>query len=466
MPHLNKSNNSTSKNPKSNVSSVSLPHSNSRAIAALAVDLVLRKGRNLERALREVAVSGISARDKSQIAALSFGALRWHHRHRLIIAKLLQRPLRAKDKILEALLSVGLFQLSDARQPEYAAVSATVEASRHLNKARAAGLVNAALRRFQRERDAIMDIVLDQDEGRFSHPQWLIDHIRADWPETWQEILNAMLEHPPFWIRVNHQKSSRDDYAVRLNDELGISAVPLPGFDDALRLARPVAVAKLPGFSEGVVSVQDAASQLAAVLLAPEPGMRVLDACAAPGGKATHLLERAHGRLQIVAVDEDSDRNILVQNNLDRLGYGAEVITADAQVPESWWDGNLFDRILIDAPCSATGVIRRHPDIKFLRRDRDIPVLVDRQINMLQKLWPLLKPGGRLLYATCSLLTEENTGVVSRFLAQHTQAREIRPLQGHVLKVGLDRTNVGYQLLPGPAGTDGFYYALMEKTVV
>jgi 16S rRNA (cytosine967-C5)-methyltransferase len=432
----------------------------------LAVDLVLRKGHTLERALREVVAAGGSSRDKSQIAALSFGALRWHHRHRLIIAGLLQRPLRARDKILESLLSVGLFQLSDARQPEYAAVSATVEASRHLNKPRAAGLINAALRRFQRERDTIMGMVLEQDEGRYSCPQWFIDRLRKDWPESWSEILTTMLEHPPFWIRVNSQKSSRDEYASRLNDELAVGAITLPGFQDALRLEHPLLVTKLPGFSDGVVSVQDAASQLAADLLAPEKDMRVLDACAAPGGKATHLLERARGRLNLVAVDVDPDRNALLQNNLERLGFSAEVITADVQLTESWSDGDLFDRILIDAPCSATGVIRRHPDIKFLRRAGDIPVLADRQLNMLAKLWPLLKPGGRLLYATCSLLKEENAGVVSRFLSQQTAAREIRPLHGQVLKVGLDRPGLGYQLLPGPSETDGFYYALMEKTAV
>jgi len=379
---------------------------------------------------------------------------------------LLQRPLRARDKILESLLSVGLFQLNDARQPEYAAVSATVEASRHLNRSRAAGLINAVLRRFQRERETIMGMVLEQDEGRYSHPQWIIDRLREDWPEYWSEILTAMLEHPPFWIRVNSHKSSRDNYALRLDNELGITAVTLPGFADALRLERPVMVTELPGFADGVVSVQDAASQLAADLLAPQPGMRVLDACAAPGGKATHLLERTRGQLNLVAVDTDPDRNALLQNNFDRLGYGAEVIAADVQSTESWSDGHLFDRILIDAPCSATGVIRRHPDIKFLRRARDIPMLAHRQLDMLNKLWPLLKPGGRLLYATCSLLMEENAGVVSRFLAQQMAAREIRPLQGQVLKMGLDRTNVGYQLLPGPAETDGFYYALMEKTAV
>lgn len=410
--------------------------------------------------------SGMSARDISQVKALSFGAVRWHHRHRLIIARLLERPLRARDKVLEALLSVGLFQLTDARQPEYAAVSATVDASRYLRKSRAAGLVNAALRRFQRERDAILATVLDEDEGQYSHPQWFIDRLRKDWPAQWSEVLRKMLEHPPFWIRVNRGHCSLHDYAVRLEEELQIGVTTLPGIDAALCLDRPVAATALPGFSDGQVYVQDAASQLAAVLLDPGPGMRVLDACAAPGGKATHLLERSGGQIRLVAVDLDRERNKLMQSNLDRAGFGAQVLTADVQQTESWFDGELFDRILIDAPCSATGVIRRHPDIKFLRRAADIAPLANRQRNMLNKLWPLLKPGGRLLYATCSLLEEENADVVSKFLAQQSDAREIRSLHEQGLTMAADFAGPGYQLLPGSAETDGFYYALMERLAV
>lgn len=443
-----------------------MPHSNTRAIAALAVDIVLRNGRTLDNALRDVLVSGMSARDVSQVKALSFGAVRWHHRHRLIIARLLQRPLRGRDKVLEALLSVGLFQLHDTRQPDYAAVSATVEATKHLKKSRATGLVNAALRRYQRERDVILQAVMEEDEGRYSHPQWFIDCLRADWPEHWREVLTKTLEHPPFWIRVNRQLSARDDYAARLAEKFNINVTTLPGIHDALRLDRPMAVAELPGFSDGQAFVQDAASQLAAELLSPEPGMRVLDACAAPGGKATHMLERTRGQITLIAVDVDKGRNKLLQSNLDRTGFSAQVLTADVRLTESWFDGELFDRILIDAPCSATGVIRRHPDIKFLRRAGDIAVLAKRQSNMLEKLWPLLKPGGQLLYATCSLLVEENSAVVTKFLEQHADAREIRPLNGRVLTIATDCAGPGYQLLPGSADTDGFYYALMERVAV
>jgi len=434
-----------------------------RAAAAVAVDLVLSRGRTLDRALQEAIKHNPPARDMAQIKALAFGALRWHHRHRLIIAELLDRPLRSRDKVLEALLSVGIFQLLSPRQPAYAAVSETVRASRELGRPRAAGLINGSLRRFQRERDTVLKRSMDPDEGRYVHPQWLIDQLRRDWPDRWEVILDAALAHPPLWIRVNAQRTSREAYALRLEEEMDIQAHALPGFRDALRLEAPLTITELPGFAEGVVSVQDAASQLAVDLLAPRPGMRVLDACAAPGGKTGHLLERAGGPLDLVAIDVDSKRNAMLEQNLRRLSYPARVITGDCLCMDQWSDGQLFDRILLDAPCSATGVIRRHPDIKFLRRAGDIPVLARRQRQMLEKLWSALKPGGRLLYATCSVLMEENIEVVSDFLSRHADGREIRPLQGSVLDSIIEMPGPGYQLLPGPADTDGFYYALIER---
>ena len=434
-----------------------------RAAAAEVIDRVLVTGRTLDRAFEEIVDKAWPARDSAQVKAFAYGALRWHHRHRLIIARLLKRRLRARDSVLEALLSVGLFQLIHSRQPSYAAVSATVEASRVLKRAQAAGLINAALRRFEREREALLAAVLEQEEGRFSHPQWFIDRVRRDWPTQWREILEAGLEHPPFWIRVNGQRTTRDDYAQQMRNELDIEPRLLSGFKDGLLLDSALAVTELPGFEQGLVSIQDAASQLAADLLAPEPGMRILDACAAPGGKAGHLLERARGEAELVAVDVDSARIIMLEQNFLRLGQTARIITADAGRPEDWAGGESFDRILVDAPCSATGVIRRHPDIKFLRREADIRLLAKRQHEMLEKLWPLLKPGGRLLYATCSVLEEENVAVVKDFLAGHADAREINPLSGAVLDSVLDLPGPGYQLLPGTADTDGFYYALMER---
>ena len=238
----------------------------------------------------------------------------------------------------------------------------------------------------------------------------------------------------------------------------------MPGFDDALKLDRPVDVSKLPGFAEGEVFIQDVASQLAVELINPEQGMAILDACAAPGGKATHLLERTGGKINLLTVEQDVLRNKMLKENLKRLGYSAETITGDASQPGDWARGHRFDRILVDAPCSSTGVIRRHPDIKFLRREADISSLVERQLALLDALWAKLKPGGRMLYSTCSILKAENTGVVESFLQQHPSAGEIRPLTGPILDVLDSDAGPGYHLLPGAADTDGFYYALMEQS--
>jgi len=433
-----------------------------RAFAALTVDQVIGRGRTLDRAFAEVLRGDLPARECSQIKALAFGALRWHHRHRLIITELLARPLRARDRVLEALLSVGIFELVDARQPGYAVVSAAVDASRQLKRPRAAGLINAALRRFQRDSAELMSHALADETGRFAHPRWLIDAVRVDWPERWPELLTAALERPPMWLRVNAASTNRDEYARRLREEAEVGAEVREGFPDALLLERALPVDALPGFATGDVSVQDAAAQLAAEFLAPAPGMRVLDACAAPGGKAVHLLERAAGGLDLVAVDIDSGRNELLTDNLRRANFSAEVVVADVRDVAAWSGGRRFDRILVDAPCSSTGVIRRHPDIKFLRRPADIAPLSRRQLEILEALWPLLEPNGRLLYATCSILREENDAVVQRFLARHPDAVEVMGL-GPAAPGAAEFAGPGIQLLPGPENTDGFYYALMER---
>lgn len=430
-----------------------------RAMAARAVMAVIEQGATLEAALAAQDTTGLEDRDRAHIQALAFGAVRWHHRHQAIVAELLDRPLRSRDRILEALLSVGLFQLGDPAQPDYAAISSTVGATRLLGQERAAGLVNAALRRYQREAPAILARVMEDAEARHSHPAWMIRQLQQDWPEHWADLLEANQQQPPLWLRVNAMRTTVSEYAARLQDELGISARMLPGAPQALAPAAPVAVTRLPGFADGLVTVQDAASQLAAGLLDPQPGMRVLDACAAPGGKSTHLLEHTRGQIELTALDVSAERLRLVAGNLARLGLEARLQAGDATAPETWWDGRPFDRILIDAPCSATGVIRRHPDIKFLRRATDIPALAARQAQMLGKLRPLLRPGGRLLYSTCSLLRAENSAVVSNFLGAHPEMREL-PLPDH-LPAAAPGPGCGRQLLPGAVDTDGFYYALM-----
>ena len=434
----------------------------------MAVDRVLAGGQSLDAALSEALGEGLSERDQALVRALTYGTLRGHHRHRLILDELLDRPLRSRDRILESLLSVGLFQLIDERQPDYASVSATVDAARKLQRPRAAGLVNASLRRFQREQNIFLPKVLARDEGRYSHPAWLIERLRADWGDRAQQVLTFALAHPPMWLRVNAARARVDEFIEMLRSMHDIGATTLKGFPAAVCPERPLAVDELPGFAEGRVSVQDAAAQLAAEWLDARAGMRVLDACAAPGGKTGHMLERADGRLDVVTVDIDAERNELIASSLERLGYSAQILTADVQATETWTPDvsgeTTFDRILVDVPCSATGVIRRHPDIKFLRRPEDIPALAARQGHILDALWLLLRPGGRMLYATCSVLRAENHDVVADFLVRHPDASEIRSPQIPVPEVVENGPGPGYQLLPGPANTDGFYYALMERS--
>jgi 16S rRNA (cytosine967-C5)-methyltransferase len=429
-----------------------------RALAARAVAAVLVRGQTLEAALNAVLTGGtegdpdirqLEDRDRAQVHALAFGAVRGHHRHQALLQELLDRPLKGDDRLLEGLLSVGLFQLADPDQPDYAAVSATVAATRLLRQERAAGLVNASLRRYQREAPQLLERLRADAGSWHSHPAWLLQQLRTDWPDRWQEIVAANQQHPPFWLRVNRNRASVADYAARVTTELGIGTSLLPGVPDALKLETAVPVQRLPGFAEGLVSVQDAASQLAAPLLAPKPGMRVLDACAAPGGKTTHLLECAGGDLDLTALDISAERLAQVDSNLQRLGHRATLVVGDAADPASWWDGQPFDRILVDAPCTATGVIRRHPDIKLLRRAADVPGFTSRQRLLLKRLWPLLRPGGTLLYATCSLLRAENQELVAGFLA------------AGVARLLPETPAPGLQLLPGDRDTDGFYYALM-----
>lgn len=450
---------------------MSEPGAATRGLAAQAVERVLREGRTLDDALAGLALERLAAPDRSQVRSLAYGALRWHHRHRALLAQLLDRPLPKRERLLEALLSVGLFQLLDETQPDYAAVSATVDATRWLGRPKAAGLVNATLRRLQREREALMANVLQTPEGRYSHPAWLVERLRRDWPDGWQTALEAAQEKPPLWLRVNTARIALADWCARL-DAAGIAYELTSGPGElrsppsAVRLVQPLPVTEIPGFAAGEVTVQDLASQLAARLLAPQPGMRVLDACAAPGGKATHLLELAGNALELTALDVDAARLARVSESLTRLGLAAATVQGDARTPTDWWDGQAFDRILVDAPCSGTGVIRRHPDIKLLRRESDIAPLATRQLEILDACWPLLAAGGRLLYVTCSVLREENTAVLARFLATRRDASLVAPpvpLPAWVVP----QPQGGWQALPGsvagPAATDGLYYALMAK---
>ena len=433
-----------------------------RALASRAVLAVARDGRTLEDALR---AAELSDGQRPAVWSLAFGTIRWFFELEACLGRLVSRPMQDLDPQVRALALVGLYQLTHGDTPEHAAVAETVEAARALGRPRAAGFVNAVLRRFQRERAAILESVRREPPARFAHPGWLIDALKRDWPGGHEALLDAANGHPPMWLRVNLRRSDVVRYAARLREEAGLEADGCAFAPEALRLSRPVDVTKLPGFAEGEVSVQDAAAQLAAHLLDAHPGSRVLDACAAPGGKACHLLERVPSLGRLVALDLDEGRNRRVRENLDRLGLEAEVVTGDACEPSGWWDGQPFDRILLDAPCSGTGVIRRHPDIKLLRKPGDIPAFAARQRRLLGSLWELLAPGGRLLYATCSVLRAENAAVIEAFLRDVPQAAEVTesarlflPGQPPVTGAG-----PGLALPTGAADTDGFYYACLEK---
>ncbi len=425
-----------------------------RAVAAQVLEQVLT-GRSLSD-LMPAALESVVVRDRALLQELCYGTVRWFLRLQGVTRRLLERPLKRRDRVVELLIPVGLYQLLFMRVPAHAAVAETVEAVRVLGRPWAAGLVNGILRRFQREHETLLAEVDNDPELRFAHPRWLTDAVRAAWPEKWQAILDAANAKPPMTLRINRCRIDREAYCKQLQ-QAGVAATPLAAVASALVLERALEVDALPGFAEGLVSVQDAGAQLAAELLDLKPGQRVLDACAAPGGKSGHILELAP-EAELTAVDLDGQRLERVRENLQRLQLKASLYLGDASVPAGEWAAPRYDRILLDVPCSATGVIRRHPDIKLLRRANDIPSLVQRQAQILNNIWPLLKPGGILLYVTCSLLPEENEQQLERFLGQQRDARE-RPIEaawGHA------RT-VGRQTLPGEESMDGFYYAVLCK---
>ncbi len=433
-----------------------------RAMAARCVDYVLADGMSLDSAFAAADLHTLDERAQSFVKALAYGAVRTHFRNAALLELLLDKPIKAKDSVIYALLSVGLFALQESRRPDYAVVSATVSAVDKLGRKRMRGFINAILRRFLRERDSLL-AQLDQDEqARTLHPDWLVDRMQGDWPDAVENVLTANNSQAPMWLRVNQQKLSPDDYLQNLRAADIGATQPLAALPEALLLDEPQPVSNLPGFAAGECSVQDAASQRVAGFLAPQPGDRVLDACAAPGGKTCHLLESFPAIEQVIALDISADRLLRVDDNLNRLHLDALVMEGDALEPAGWWDGQPFDRILIDAPCSAIGVLRRHPDIRLLRMAADIPVLAAIQLRMLHALWPLLKTGGRLLYTTCSILRMENEAVIAAFLAEQSNACEL-PLSADMLPAAAVATAHGLQILPSATGSDGFYYALLEK---
>lgn len=420
-----------------------------RRLAARAVMGVLDGSRALDTVLSELLQPVDDARDRAQARRLSHAVVRdWPALDRLI-GQLVQRPLRGQRRILHFLLAVALRELRDAREPAPAVIHASVAAARAECGRRLTGLVNAVLRTFVRERARFEGELPDTPVIRHGYPGWLIAAIEHDYGPDAAAILNEGNRPPPLWLRVNRRRTDRAAYIERLR-AAGHDAEAVDGFPDGVVLARRTAVSKLPGFAEGLVSVQDGAAQAVVDWLDLADGQRVLDACAAPGGKSAHMLERRD--IDLTALEIDAERLAYVGSGLQRLGLSARLIAGDATHPGDWWDSKRFDRILVDAPCSGTGVIRRHPDIRWLRRRGDIDRLVATQRRILEALWPLLEPNGILVYATCSLLKAENDEQARAFLERHADAR------------GIDNTDApgrparpGRQILPGERGCDGFY---------
>jgi 16S rRNA (cytosine967-C5)-methyltransferase len=434
---------------------LSTPDARGAALDALLA--TLSRGRFLDEALALACASLPAPRERSLARELAYGTCRFWFRLAAIRDHLLERPLKARDADIGAIIALGIYQLEYLRIPAYAGVAASVELARTRGKRWAGGLVNAVLRRFLRERSACLAAVDRDDTARLAHPQWLLDALARAWPAHREAIAHANNSPGPMSLRVNTRRLTREQALARLADA-DIAAHALPFARDGLVLHRPRDVAQIPGFADGDFSVQDEAAQLAADLLDAAPGQRLLDACAAPGGKLAHVLERVPDLGAAHAVERDPARVQRLRETVARLGLDARVITGDAGTPQAWWDGRPYDRILLDAPCTATGVIRRHPDIKLLRVACDPQRMAVAQYALLEAVWPLLARGGRLLYATCSVMPEENSGPVKRLLAAHADATA-PDLQ---MACGVPAPP-GRQILPGEAGMDGFYYALLAK---
>lgn len=426
---------------------------NPRWVASQHLMSVIYQGRSLTEAIQDI--DRLNTPDAALIKDICFGSIRWHYRLSAVLDELLVKPLKKRDKDVECVIRVGLYQLIYQKTPSHAAVNETVTASKALKKKWTKGLINGVLRSFQRKRQVIEETLQNNPIAQYSHPEWMVKHLQQSWPDDWQNLLQAGNERAPMTLRVNLAQHSRDEY-LQLLEQSDIQAKSHSAVKSAIILDKPVAVSQLPGFDKGACSVQDASAQLSGYLLACEPGMRVLDACSAPGGKTGHLLERNES-IVLHAIDNHPERLKRVQQNLDRLGKEAKLIEADAGNIDVWFDGNEYDRILLDAPCSATGVIRRHPDIKLLRKASDIGQVQATQKQLLSKLWGILKPGGQLLYATCSIFPEENETQLAAFVAMHDDAI-VMPIEADWGRP----QEYGRQVLTQPH-MDGFYYALIEK---
>ena len=432
---------------------------NLRALAARCTFAVVDKGRSLADELPQQ-LAKIEGKDKGLLQELCYGVLRHLSELEHDVREFIKKPLTGKQRVGHFLMLVGVYQIKYTRIPDHAAFNETVSACKPLKCDHLKGVINGVLRNFQRQQaakgsdDNKNSSTELPDAITFNHPSWLIKKIQSAYPEQWRDVLNANMQRPPMWLRVNQLHHSVEEYLALLATE-NIAHLLVDEKSGAIRLTEAIDVNKLPGFQLGWVSIQDGAAQQAALLLDCQPDDNVLDCCAAPGGKTCHILEYSPKIKAMTAIDIEAARLERVQENLQRLNLKAQVIAADAAAPEKWWDGQLFDRILLDAPCSGTGVIRRHPDIKWLRKSQDIAVLTDLQQDILKNIWSLLKPGGTLLYATCSILPEENSEQVQHFVNKNADAEHIT--------ITDKADDIGWQILPNEDSMDGFYYAKLVK---
>ena len=414
----------------------------------------MRDGRSLSELL-PAAQSDLDAREAALLQELTFGVCRNYGKLSAIVSVLLKKPLRNKDTDVRVLIWLALYEIGFMRTPDYAVTSSYVDLTKKIKKNWARGFVNGTLREFLRRQQELTDIA--SAESPHSLPEWIEKRISKDWPDHAEDIFDALNTRAALTLRVNTSLTDRDQLTGKF-EEAGLAVEKCEFAANGIRLPEAPVVTSLPGFNEGEFSVQDEAAQMAAVILQPADGERVLDACAAPGGKSCHLREIAPD-IELVCLDEDAGRLSRVEQNLERLKLKAKVICGDAAIPDSWWDGQPFDAILLDAPCSALGVLRKHPDIRLLRRESDIRALSRQQIELLRALWPLLKPGGRLIYATCSVLKQENEQCVEKFLVETADATE----SSIDAEWGIAAT-YGRQILPGRHQADGFYYARLQKS--